>query len=281
MPLEKVGYLVATVPAGLRERFYDIKVLKDFKEYWKRKIKRDLYKDGKEPRGLIRYHWAGEDGTTWKPHLNILIEQGWIPEAQLEQWRHDLKFWFKNYFKLDRAPAPNIFYRYTNKDGEKYHKIKYITRATMLRFPDIKTKDFFFKDLKNFKNTTLFGKFPKCEPVELPEQKIYLHNRCIETGQKITWKYYIKDLSKVVSKSKLQDKGLGIFYVEACYTTFKDVEELSNLGRAHKPQKIISQVNFSPGEILKTSFPDRYIFMVSKFLEAKGHYYQPINKAFK
>lgn len=276
MPLSQVGYLVVTIPSGLRDNFYSVKALKDFKEYWKRKIKREITTADNNTRGLIRYHWAGEDGSTWKPHLNILINKGHISPQLLERWRHDLKFWFKNYFKLEKAPAPNLFYRYTPKDGEKYHKIKYITRATMLNFPDIKTKDFFLKDLKNFKNTTLFGKFPKCKPLEKDEQKIYLHNKCAITGEPITWKYYIKDITKVISKQYLEDKGLGIFYAETIYTSFKENEALSNLGKVHKPQKIITYGHFDPGEILKTWFPDKYIFAVDQFLYTGIIFYKKI-----
>lgn len=282
MPLNNVGYLVVTIPSFLREQFYNVKALKDFKEYWKRKIKRDLSRYKDERKGLIRYHWAGEDGTTWKPHLNILIDKGFIQAEQIERWRHELKVWFKNYFKLAKAPAPNIFYRYTNKDGEKYHKIKYITRATMLKFPDIRTKDFFLKDLKNFKNTTIFGKFPKSEELLTAEsQKIYVNNKCAFTGQKIIWKYYIKDITKVIHKKHLEDKGLGIFHAYSCYAFFKDVEELSNFGRVRKPQKIIQQENFAPGEHIKNINRVNFFAHQGKFLIKKPIFYKAFNSLVK
>lgn len=274
MPLESVGYLVVTVPSFLREYFYSVKVLKDFKEYWKRKIKRDLKKPGHTPSGLMRYHWAGDDGITYKPHLNILINSAWIEPAQLEAWRHDLKFWFKNYFRLSKAPAPNLFYRYTKIDGVKYHKIKYITRATMRKFPDIRTKDFFKRELKNFKNTTLFGKFPKRDDLlKKDDQKIYIQNKCVHTGTKITWQFYAKDITKVVHKRNLEDKGLGMFYAPACHVFLKEAEEVSHIGKRHKRQKLTATAD-PPGEILKTYFPDKYIFTVSKFLEQAIAYKQ-------
>jgi len=169
-----IGYLVITVPKELRTKFWNQQVLKDFRLYWKQKLKREGFKYG-----VIRYHWAGEDGYQWHPHLNILFPAGFITEKNLYQWRDELSKWFSEYFNLkperiwnpitkkkeQKFPASNLYYHYLKPTAENatsklYHWVKYVLRATQTQ-PNKIT----MKVINKFRNTSIFG--GKAWPVTL------------------------------------------------------------------------------------------------------------------
>lgn len=152
--LQDVGtiqYLVITVPFELRELFRSKKVLNDFRTYCRRKLKND----GKKA-GLTRYHWAGEDGNIWKPHLNILTEGGYIMRSELEIWRNDLSQWFKDYFKLSYKPISNIYTGYTDSENKLKHWVSYVLRATQTIYNEKN-----ITTIIGYRNTAPFGKLPE------------------------------------------------------------------------------------------------------------------------
>lgn len=233
MNLGTLGYLVVTTPQSLRKEFLNVEILKDFKNYIKRKLKRDFPGSA----GIIRYHWAGDDETTYKPHINVLFNHAWIEAHDLENFRHDLKFWFKKTFKLseEETPEANIYYNYTSDPAKKFHRIKYITRATLRNFESQELKDFFYKDMKNFKNTLLFGTFEKsAEPLKDAAAKVYNKNICPYTNEPILWDSYARNIDEIVHKNFRNDLGLGIIHAYRCYTKLKENEKISFLGRTKK-----------------------------------------------
>lgn len=243
----ELGYLVITVPQELRSKFLEPQVLRDFKTYIKRKLKRgEIYarklvtvpgkpfinKNGIHTKsavtyktiikrrqgysyGLIRYHYAGDDGTTWKPHLNVLIPAKYLAPELLEKWRRDIAAWFVNYFNLgiNAAPIGNIFYSYTDKGFKKTHWLQYITRSTLTK-PEKPLKELLQINLKNFRNTTTWGKWP--EPTEQTNQAAaaITKNLCIETNLPIKWDYFARSLNAIETAlpEDLKDIGLGVLY---------------------------------------------------------------------
>jgi hypothetical protein len=202
MQMKKVGYLVITIPEQLREIFKNEDNLKEWRKYLTRKLQRLGY-----DRGLSRFHWAGDcpiceghgcrvcyftgGDSEYKPHLNILIEQGFInkksatnpgetiPGTTIEKnsdWdnkinllRNDMTNWFNRNFKseLDKHNLQsfegNIFFSYcglhkkTKTDiPHRIHKLKYITRATFRHY-NSKIADL----LKGFRTTSTWGKWDK------------------------------------------------------------------------------------------------------------------------
>jgi hypothetical protein len=201
--MKSVGYLVVTVPVELREAFLSKRVLKDFRNYIRRKLKDGTYikfqatdvktgklkkikleqKDGK--RGLVRYHWCGEDGVTWKPHLNILLEGGYWEQSRLEIFRADVARWFKAYFGVDTYG--NIYYAFSKKPEKIKHWCKYVLRATAKRVKDTKILDTIY----NYHNTGYFGKFDKVE-IERDAATAILSGCDPDTGEIIKWMQMIK-----------------------------------------------------------------------------------------
>jgi hypothetical protein len=202
LQLSTVGYLVVTVPDYLRGAFLDKQVLNDFRNFIRRKLKRDY-----NTRGLIRWHWCGEDERTWKPHLNILMEAKYWPNEKLDAFRNAVAVWFTKYFNLATPAAGNIHYAYVNpatfkdfvnkKTGETIpgpvaakikikHWIKYVLRATAKKVKDHKILDVLYK----YKNTGYFGNFEKVER-ERTSASAILSGCDPETGEVIQWEQRI------------------------------------------------------------------------------------------
>jgi len=194
MQLETVGYLVVTTPAQLRNAFLNKRVLQDFRNFVRRKLKRDY-----NTRGLIRYHWCGDDCTTWKPHLNVLLEGKYWEPGKLEGFRKAVAKWFVEYFKLSTPVAGNIYYQYVNPlkyapgaEREKAirkikHWLKYVLRATAKRVKDVQVLD----TIKGYNNTGYFGTFDKVQ-IERDEATAILSGCDLETGEIIKWGALVK-----------------------------------------------------------------------------------------
>jgi len=201
--LKSVGYLVVTIPEQLREAFLSKRVLKDFRNYIRRKLKEGTnikfqatdVKTGKlknmkfeqtgGKRGLVRWHWCGEDERTWKPHLNILMEAGFWEQSRLEIFRADVARWFKAYFNIDTYG--NIYYAYSKKPEKIKHWLKYVLRATAKKVKDVKILDTIY----GYHNTGYFGKFEKVE-IERDAATAILSGCDPDTGEIIHWQQMIK-----------------------------------------------------------------------------------------
>lgn len=166
MSMSEMGYLVVTVPPQVRESFKNKAVLSAFRTYVKRYLQRQGY-----DKGLVRYHWAGEDGHTWHPHLNILVEEGFLPKKVMVSLKRDLGQYFKRMFPVSlkgKEPKINLWYNYANPESEKFeahkiHKLKYILRATLTKIDvkgNAKHKEL-ARILKGFRTTSTWGKWDK------------------------------------------------------------------------------------------------------------------------
>lgn len=203
LQLSAVGYLVVTVPEQLRGRFLDKTVLCDFRNFIRRKLKRDYL-----TRGLIRYHWCGDDGITWKPHINVLLEGKYWPPEKLEAFRNAVAVWFHKYFELSEPVAGNIHYAYVNpatfkpyvnrETGETIpgpeaakmkikHWCKYVLRATAKKVTNHNILDV----IRGYNNTGYFGQFDQVKH-ERDAATAILSGCDPETGELIKWCEMVK-----------------------------------------------------------------------------------------
>jgi hypothetical protein len=173
MSMEKVGYLVVTIPDVARDSFMDTSLLRRFKIYIKRKLQRMGFK-----KGLIAYHWFGDcipcegegcpeckftgAGTTFEPHLNILIEsgfmKGWVFDSFINEIKTDSLIWIEENTGVACNGKKNCYYNYCSTDAQKVHRMKYCLRSTF-RLYNKELADL----LKGFKNRTTWGKFDSCK----------------------------------------------------------------------------------------------------------------------
>jgi len=235
--LENVGYLVVTIPKQLRDKFKSKEELNKFRNYIRRKLKNGTtvyhyakdHKTGERKKvlltktnftkGLLRYHWTGEDNRTWKPHLNILLDSKYITPGLLAQFREDLINWFK--FNYNHVGPSNIYFAYSNKPGKIKHWLKYVLRGTALKVTDSDVIDTIHK----YRNTSYFGKFDK--PGTPREQTTaILSGVDPDTGEFIKWQRMIKPgvfyneyknrYKKILIEAKpgLPHLDLGLYIVE-------------------------------------------------------------------
>jgi len=227
-----IGYLVVTIPIALRQYFKDQKALKSFRDYWRRKLKREGYNYG-----AIRYHWAGEDGYKWNPHLNILFPAGFISKETLTEWRNELGKWFSEFCGLEPKrywngekmvqdfPKANLNFHYlkpgktkkekTDSECKLVHWVKYIFRATQTQY-NKETAGIIYK----FRNTSIFGKKDNWPKIELNEEEITAQalkgfEVDKETGEieKITWH---KDWNENLQKFTPRRIPIGLFGADEC-----------------------------------------------------------------
>jgi hypothetical protein len=235
--MPRVGYMVITIPKELREKFNNPEMLTKFRTYVRRKLKhgtnvfvhaRDI-KTGKKvkvrtsktnfSRGLMRWHWAGDDFTTWKPHLNILLDAGHLSPMLIENIRQDIAQWFYNEFGIV-APG-NIYYAYTKNEGKIKHWLKYILRSTARKITDPQTCE----TINGYRNTTYFGKFEKGKQPQDSASAI-LSGCDPDTGEIITWGKLIKpgkfhmDIKRyaqkvtIKAKDNLPEIDIGVYIVD-------------------------------------------------------------------
>jgi uncharacterized OB-fold protein len=113
----KLGYLVITTTPELRQRFLENPdEMHKFREDIKDKLKELGY-----DYGLWRWHFAGDEGRTWYPHLNILIPEGYMSEEKLEKFKR----WIEKKYGVKV-----VNYEWTEDLGKIKHWARYIARPT-------------------------------------------------------------------------------------------------------------------------------------------------------
>jgi hypothetical protein len=113
----KMGYLVITTTPELRQLFLENpEKMHKFREDIKEKLKELGYKNG-----IWRWHFAGDEGRTWYPHLNILIPEGYMPDEKF----YKFKQWIEKKYGVKV-----VNYEWTEDLGKVKHWVRYIARPT-------------------------------------------------------------------------------------------------------------------------------------------------------
>lgn len=164
-----ISYLVFEVPLSLRDQFWDVEKIRQARRYVHRLLKREF-----NTRGVSRWHYYGEplidefskelELGKYHPHLNVLLEHGFIGKKQLKRIRKLWSQWLyhecgqKRYYKI----AP-VYTKYSKSPGKKWHWIEYITRPTFKVLSD-ENRDL-AKALYSFNNCSWFGKFSEADKI--------------------------------------------------------------------------------------------------------------------
>jgi len=124
-----VHYMVITCPEGLRERWKDPNEMRKFMKSLRRKLK-EL---GLWP-VLYRWHWAGDRGRRWYPHLNLIFPTGYIDKEKLERLRRYLR----------RKGIEIIHCQYTQSLKKIRHLARYVSRPTWILQNEVSPEAFKF-----------------------------------------------------------------------------------------------------------------------------------------
>jgi len=133
-----VNYMVITCPEELREKWKDPNEMRKFMKSLRRKLK-DL---GLWP-VLFRWHWAGDRGRCWYPHLNLVFPMGYIDKEKLERLRR----------YLERKGIKIIYCKYTQSFKKIMHLARYISRPTWVLQDEVSPDRF-----KGFRKWGVWGK---------------------------------------------------------------------------------------------------------------------------
>lgn len=180
--LQQVGYLVVTIPEEIRTAFHDRQQLSKFRMLIKKKLISMGYK-----RGLMRWHFHGDcttcngrgcdvcdhtgAGRKWNPHLNIIIEEGYIKDLPGSDFDLQLRAWLSQYFrKIARRHCEVVYhYSYCETIEQTVNVIKYVTRSTF-RIYNKKTAILLYR----FTSTSTWGKYM----LHVSKQEALDNNQC-------------------------------------------------------------------------------------------------------
>jgi hypothetical protein len=143
-----VGYMVITSVEVIKEK----KHFQEVRRYVIRLLKRELG----EIKGVARWHWAGDTGRRFYPHLNILFTYGYIDDDKLKRIKQLIE---------ERLQVRVLFYRYTKNPGKVLHWWCYVSRPTFLLQNEVS-----YDLIKGMQNVVWFGKFEKEDEEKLDRE---------------------------------------------------------------------------------------------------------------
>ncbi|MBA7537158.1 hypothetical protein ES705_29425 [subsurface metagenome] len=139
----QLGYFVFTIPEELRAKYRTKKALSKLGHRVQELLKAFGYS-----RGLRRWHWFGDKSTKYHPHLNCLVDGGFVSPAKLDTIK-------RGYATLLGADVVDVNYRYRLSPGKMVHSLKYVTRAT---FRDYELDLGMALELRGFRNMVVWGR---------------------------------------------------------------------------------------------------------------------------
>jgi len=182
-----MGYFVFTLPEEVRGRYRSKAKLNELTKQVtcgdkSRRIE-GLLKSMGFDRGLARWHWFGDKSTKWHPHLNVIVEAGFIPQGQLDAIR-------AAWAGILGVPDAVVNYSFTTIVPKMVHILKYVTRAT---FRNYKWDEKMAGALYNFRNMRSWGKWDgpvvwavegkaQLEPIAKLESGL-----CPQCGEVVKW----------------------------------------------------------------------------------------------
>ncbi|MBT9141578.1 MAG: hypothetical protein DDT30_02178 [Dehalococcoidia bacterium] len=174
--MEDIGYFVIEWPVASRPGLRSKQALADMGK----RVKGAFQALGFD-RGLRRWHFFGEHGDKFNPHINVLVESAYLPKQCLE----DIKVYLR--LVLDE-PDLIVNYSYRQSVAEKVHTLKYVTRAT---FVDLSWDPWIANDLYNFQNSNYWGKWNDDPVWEMNHEqkgvKALESGKCPHCGMLIRW----------------------------------------------------------------------------------------------
>jgi hypothetical protein len=143
MQFQRMDYLVFTIPENIRSQYRDKVSLRDAGRACQKLLKSLGYN-----RGMRRWHWFGDKSTKWNPHLNVLVEGGYIKADKLAAIK-------RGWAKILGVDVIDVSNSYKRTPADMAGCLHYVTRATFLDFEyDIEMA----QELRGFRNMVVWGK---------------------------------------------------------------------------------------------------------------------------
>lgn len=159
-------------------------------------------------RGIRRWHFFGDRSTRWRPHMNLLVEGGYIDRARLEFVKQSLR----QVLGMPENAVINMHY-VSEKDQKRkakmLHHLRYVTRAT---FEDWHWDPDMVKELVRFRNTWVWGtwKNPPEWTLEETDHKLgelvaLSKGTCPDCGGPLHWSGLVSLFQLGLSEEDLHD----------------------------------------------------------------------------
>ena len=174
--MKSMGYLVFTIPEELRWRYRKKAALTRLAKLITNGDKSNhlsgMLKEMGFGRGLARWHFFGDEGDRYHPHLNVIIDAGYLPRKKLELIR-------RRFAEILGVELAVVNYSYTRNQAKMVHAAKYVTRATFL---DYEWDSRMAEELYNFRNQRSWGDWSGPVVWELKGESKYAHIEDLEKG---------------------------------------------------------------------------------------------------
>lgn len=211
MQFKSMGYLVFTLPQELESKY---RVKKDLAGLGHQV--QELLKGLGFARGLRRWHWFGEKSTRWRPHLNVLVDGGFISQEIIAAIK-------AGYASILGVNLADVNYRYRPTPGKMVHTLGYVTRATFL---DDEWDLEMALELHGFRNMVVWGRGlwdlkpawskdqlhgkarSEVEGLDLAAIEALVEKRCPVCGQLVLW----GEALPIALLDKVDSKPLGAGY---------------------------------------------------------------------
>jgi len=213
--------------------------------------------DGFFQRGLIRWHWFGDEVTgKWNPHANVLVDAGYIEPEKLEEIKTALR-------TALNVPDLIVHYSFVDTPGQMFQKVEYITRATFLNYD---WNPYMASELFNFRNQRWWGTWkdaPAWGTDQLEDTDLdglldigkLQGGKCPDCGQPLKTLYHAHDGHEVKWSRPIDSTWLTIW----------NAEEIAGTGYYRLPH---TEGDYSPAAFINE---ERRGLQIGKCLITDGH----------
>lgn len=188
--LDRIGYFVLTVPTELRVHLRSKEMLSALGVA----VRRLMVRLGFD-RGFRRWDWFGEKAVkggrpVFHPHMNVVVEAGWIEPEMIERVKRGWRRILAQATGQD-VPSIDVHYDFAATPGQKYHRVRYVTKAT---FHNWRWDEQAAGELIGFRNSQTWGKWDgepvwEAPDVEAPDDAAakITEGLCPECDAEIPW----------------------------------------------------------------------------------------------
>jgi len=142
--MRSMSYIVLTFPMEIRSEYRTRAAVN-----LAGKQVQHILKELGYPRGLRRWHLFGDKSDVWNPHLNIIVDGGWMRKRDLAT----LKQLWGFVIGYEGVPVVHVTARF--EPGRMYNVLKYVTRST---FRDWRLDPEMALEFRGFHNSEVWGR---------------------------------------------------------------------------------------------------------------------------
>lgn len=140
--IDKMGCWTFTLPPEVRDQYRTKAALSELGQGIRHILQSHGY-----VRGLRRWHWFGDNSSEWHPHLNCIVDGGFVNKRALQAVRLD-------YSRLLGVKLAIAYYHFADTPEKKTHQLIYINRAT---FTNPEWDREMAMELRGFRNQLWWG----------------------------------------------------------------------------------------------------------------------------